>query len=59
MRAQRLSAEDKTPRRVPLLDHLILGPLRATEWRKLHLVHGQRHLKQLLRLRESTTRQVD
>jgi len=31
--------------------------LSATQWRKLHLVHGQHHLKQLLRLRERTTRQ--
>ncbi len=43
---------------VHLLDHPILGPLSATQWRKLHLVHGQHHLKQLLRLRESTTRQM-
>jgi uncharacterized protein DUF1569 len=42
---------------VNLLDHPFLGPLTATQWRKLHLVHGQHHLKQLLRLRESTTRQ--
>jgi hypothetical protein len=51
--------EARFGRRVPLLDHPILGPLRATQWRKLHVVHGQHHLKQLLRLRESTTRQVD
>jgi Protein of unknown function (DUF1569) len=43
---------------VHLLDHPILGPLSATQFRKLHLVHGQHHLKQLLRLRESTTRQM-
>jgi hypothetical protein len=43
-------------RRVQLLDHPILGPLNATQWRKLHLVHGEHHLKQLLQLRESTTR---
>ena len=41
-----------------LLDHPILGPLTATQWRKLHLVHGQHHLKQLLWLRESATRQM-
>jgi Protein of unknown function (DUF1569) len=46
-------------RRVHLLDHPILGPLSATQWRKLHLVHGQHHLKQILRLRENTTRQMD
>ncbi len=43
---------------VPLLDHPILGPLTATQFRKLHLVHGRHHLKQLLRLRESATRQM-
>jgi hypothetical protein len=39
--------------RVQLLDHPILGPLSATQWRKLHLVHGRHHLKQLLRFRDS------
>jgi Protein of unknown function (DUF1569) len=38
--------------RVRVLDHPILGPLSATQWRKLHVVHGRHHLKQLLRLRE-------
>ncbi len=42
---------------VHLLHHPFLGPLNATQWRRLHLVHGQHHLKQLLRLRESATRQ--
>jgi Protein of unknown function (DUF1569) len=51
--------EARFGRRVPLLDHPILGPLSGAQWRKLHLVHGQHHLKQLLRLRESTTRQMD
>jgi hypothetical protein len=41
---------------VKLLDHPILGPLTATQFRKLHVVHGRHHLKQLLRLRESATR---
>jgi hypothetical protein len=40
---------------VKLLDHPILGPLSATQFRKLHLVHGRHHLKQLLQLRESAT----
>ena len=44
---------------VHLLDHPILGPLSATQWRKLHVVHGEHHLKQLLRLRERTTKQMD
>jgi hypothetical protein len=38
-------------RRVRLLDHPILGPLTATQWRKFHLVHGMHHQKQLLKLR--------
>ncbi|HWW15905.1 MAG TPA: DUF1569 domain-containing protein [Candidatus Dormibacteraeota bacterium] len=37
---------------VKLLDHPILGPLTATQWRKFHLVHGRHHQKQLLRLRK-------
>ena len=45
-------------RRVKLLDHPILGPLTATQWRQLHLVHGRHHLKQLLRLREDAARQI-
>jgi hypothetical protein len=35
-----------------LLDHPILGPLTAAQWKKFHLVHGRHHLKQLRRLRE-------
>ena len=51
--------EARFGRRVQLLDHPILGPLSATQFRKLHLVHGQHHLNQLLRLRECTTREID
>ncbi len=36
-----------------LLDHPVLGPLSAPQWRKFHLVHGRHHLKQLHRLRQS------
>jgi hypothetical protein len=50
--------EARFGRHVKLLDHPILGPLNALQWRKLHVVHGQHHLKQLLRLRESATRQM-
>ena len=50
--------EARFGRHVKLLDHPILGPLTATQFRKLHLVHGRHHQKQLLRLRESTTRQM-
>jgi hypothetical protein len=47
--------EARFGRRVKVLDHPILGPLTATQWRKLHLVHGRHHHKQLLRLRRITT----
>jgi len=50
--------EARFGRRVKLLDHPILGPLTATQWRKFHLVHGWHHQKQLLRLRENTTRHL-
>jgi Protein of unknown function (DUF1569) len=36
-----------------LLDHLILGPLTAGQWRTFHFVHGRHHVKQLLRLRKN------
>jgi len=34
-----------------LLDHLVLGPLTARQWRKFHWVHGRHHLKQIQKLR--------
>jgi len=43
---------------VHVLDHPILGPLSAKQWRKLHVVHGQHHLKQLLTLRERAMRKM-
>jgi uncharacterized protein DUF1569 len=46
-----VQCETRFGRHVKLRDHPILGPLSATQWRKLHLVHGRHHLKQLLRLR--------
>ena len=44
--------------RVRVLDHPILGPLTAPQWRKLHVVHGRHHHKQLLQLRASATKQM-
>jgi len=41
------------PARQAVLDHPILGPLSARQWRKFHLVHGLRHVKQIRRLRET------
>ena len=44
--------EARFGRDVKLLDHPILGPLSAAQWRTLHVVHGRHHQKQLLRLRD-------
>ena len=44
--------------RVHVLDHPILGPLTAPQWRKLHVVHGRHHHKQLLHLRASAMKQM-
>jgi hypothetical protein len=44
--------------RVRVLDHPILGPLTAPQWRTLHVVHGRHHHKQILQLRESAARQL-
>lgn len=43
--------EELYGKRTRLLDHPILGPLTAQQWRKFHLVHGKHHLKQIKRLR--------
>jgi Protein of unknown function (DUF1569) len=40
-------------RKAKLLDHPILGPLTAGQWRKFHLVHGLHHVKQILKLRQT------
>ena len=45
--------EARIGRSTPLLDHPVLGPLTAGQWRKFHCVHGRHHHKQLVRLRES------
>ena len=37
--------------RTRVLDHPILGPLTARQWRKFHWVHGRHHVKQILKLR--------
>jgi len=40
-------------KRIRLMDHPVLGPLTAQQWRKFHWVHGRHHVKQIRRLRES------
>ena len=44
--------ENKVGAGAKLLDHPMLGPLTAGQWRKFHLVHGLHHVKQIRRLRE-------
>ena len=40
-------------KRTRVLDHPILGPLTARQWRKFHWVHGCHHIKQIRKLRET------
>ena len=35
-----------------IIDHPILGPFTASEWRRFHCVHGQHHLRQIQLLRK-------
>jgi len=35
-----------------IMDHPVLGPLTAAQWRKFHFVHGKHHVKQILQLRD-------
>ena len=50
--------EARFGRHVKVLDHPILGPLTAPQWRKMHVVHGRHHLRQLLQLRASVKKQM-
>jgi hypothetical protein len=44
--------EGRFGKRTRVLDHPILGPLTARQWRKFHWVHGQHHVKQIWKLRK-------
>ncbi len=46
--------EARFGKRTKLMDHPILGPLTARQWRKFHWVHGRHHVKQIWRLRGKT-----
>lgn len=46
--------ETRFGRQVRVLDHPILGPLTARQWRKFHWVHGRHHVKQIWRLRSKS-----
>lgn len=43
--------EARFGKRTRVLDHPILGPLTAHQWRKFHWVHGRHHIKQIEKLR--------
>ena len=47
--------EARFGKRTRVLDHPILGPLTARQWRKFHWVHGQHHLKQIQKLRQQSS----
>jgi hypothetical protein len=46
--------EERYGVRTKFMDHPILGPLTARQWRKFHWVHGWHHVKQIQRLRRPT-----
>ena len=46
--------EERLGARTKMLDHPILGPLSASQWRKFHLVHGLHHGKQIRQLGEQS-----
>ena len=45
--------EARYGKRTRMLDHPVLGPLTAAQWRKFHWVHGKHHVQQILRLRDT------
>jgi hypothetical protein len=46
-------AEEKFGRRGQVLEHPLLGPFTADDWRKFHLVHGKHHLRQIHQLQKA------
>jgi hypothetical protein len=46
--------ETRFGKRTRVLDHPILGPLTARQWRKFHWLHGRHHLKQIQKLRQQS-----
>ena len=47
MDATLADAEKRFGSKVRLLDHPILGPLTASQWRRFHRTHARHHLKQV------------
>ncbi len=48
MDATLTDAEKRFGNRVKLLDHPILGPLTAREWRRVHRTHAKHHFRQIV-----------
>jgi hypothetical protein len=48
--------EERYGSRVKVLDHPVLGPLTARQWRKFHLIHGRHHVKQISRMKVADSR---
>jgi DinB superfamily len=48
--------EERYGSRVKVLDHPVLGPLTARQWRKFHLAHGRHHVKQISKLKAANGR---
>jgi hypothetical protein len=46
--------ETRYGKRTLVLDHPVLGPLTARQWRKFHWVHGRHHVKQIQNLRRQS-----
>jgi hypothetical protein len=39
--------------RQKVLDHPVMGPLTASQWRKFHWIHGRHHIAQIVERRTS------
>ncbi|HVO64189.1 MAG TPA: DinB family protein [Terriglobales bacterium] len=52
MEASIAECEGRYGRAAKIVDHPILGPFTASEWRRFHCVHGRHHLRQIQRLRK-------
>lgn len=51
MEAAIAACEQRFGSSAKLLDHPVIGPLTASQWRGFHCVHGRHHIKQIARLR--------
>jgi uncharacterized protein DUF1569 len=47
MQSRLADCERRFGARTKVLDHMILGPLTAAQWRKFHLMHGRHHARQI------------